>query len=1488
MSTRTLWKIKVDVHQVYNLLLPDSTELPDPYIAASLEMPRASRLGDSATSSAVQRTASKTKMSSGTFNSVMLFIANIFDFDFAKIKILIRVHNGKKLVQMFESDGELLGTTSFSLSKVYSQPKHWIPREWLPITSPTAPGDCRGYVLVSIGVFGPGDDVPSQLSEFQLNSDSGKDASASRSILDKIVQTPETSFHHCMLIFNVLRAENLPVLGSAGDLVVPSSGYIRVSFVGIQAYTRTVASNANPAWNESIRIPVLYPSWDQYVLVEVFSRVASAKPGVSTYVAPSSVTSGNSSVGDILLGSAIFDFDLLYKSGIQPTWFNLYTAAGSRNPAFAHLYGSEYGGRVQVSANVARSSELTASIVPFDNSAGREPVTEEIVLFVDVYELSFMDDAVSRVPAEIWIQIQVGPNTFESDHIFQADMTCVVGDELGRLAPVRIHLPVDRAMAYEMVVSLMGLDRGERSRMGFARVPVDRFITHSAESADPEWLKMCTIRAVVSSSFESFVGDIAAAFRKASSFEESSSADDSLVAVANVLASITAFRLSGTAFAGGSFLPNRPARIPYDMQPYELRFHMHQACNLPIADMRGQTNSFARVTLAGVSAKTAMVPSSLYPVWNEALTIAVDLPRNPSLRPDVLIEVVDKTRMTTLGFATMKTSVMKPVSSGPPTWLKLSNSTNSLGVHQDAFVLCAATLVVPPVDEKFSKSAPPDGQPVSSNSALPARATFTVDLLIVGVRLLRNYSIENLNRIEVCWGRQRGALSKRIVTIQTTDPIAGEGGQFNFCQPALLDLDLPVESVFQEFLEIRLLEQVKGREEDGAWGWGSAPVAATERAIGFGYLHLNPCYAWISDSGRDLYRDLFRLKTHEELRQAEEAAAAAVAAAGDEADLKTALRKRRKKTVVRKNVNRDELEMEYIENEIDAAFGIDPKSSNYLALPIQCFNAVDTEKFFSDRFKYAAKAAQRRKSTVSALRSRAGEMTQGSRFISDFVWEPTITREKQDNTRRELETDLEKELDRDLLPYISVPLVTGSETGSESFQVVGYLKARCKVREKSTDSSEILELQQSFVRNYDDCARLVCRLYVLRAEGIVPSQAMETGEMGVSDSSSSAYYLWVRNVCGDLIAEYPTCSIKDDGAVSMEGGVNPEFNKCFQLPCSFPENSVLHIELYERKSTVYAASGLTGAISTSSDILIGSVMIDIENRWFHPEFQDLLSLDSLRSEIPIESWTVRSADSAGIPKGKLKLWVELMDQVTSMGRAIETLPSPQPESLQVRLVLWRTRSIPNPDGEDQCHQGVTLFMQSLDPQHSDTHYGSLDGTGTFNWRFVLNPVVPSDDASVRIQLQHRPLVGLGGQTPIGEVTLDFSQELAAVRRTRRGIDLGRSWVPLSHPAYIGKLRGMVEIQVRILTVEEARSFPVGVGREEPNQDPFLDGEDPHLVQHRNALANTVVGRSLGKFIDAMKSGLKWATILFIIGWVISGIVGLVFLLVSMGIIKLGD
>ena len=1509
MSNRTLWKIKIDVHQIYNLRLPGSDELPDPYIAASLELPRTAR-----NSFPVQRSASKSKTSSGTFNAVMLFIANIYDFDFDKVKLSVRVHNGRTLTELLSSDGSLIGSTTFSLSKVYAQAKHWIPREWVAITSEASPGETRGYINVSVGVFGPGDDVPSQLNDFQIGTESKE--VISKSIIEKIVQTPETDFNNCMLIFNVLRAENLPVLNSRGQML-PCSPYVRVSFVGHFECTRVIQSNSNPAWNESVRIPVLHPTWDQWVVVDVFSRSNPKGPAI-----PES---------DILLGSAVFDFSILYKTGIQPTWFNIYSSTTGKNPVFTSLFGGEYSGRVLISASVSRSSDVNASVVALDASSFVEPATEELVVYMDIYELSFQDEAIkeSEIPPEVWVQVQFGPNIFESERIVDSNMTCIFGESMGRLDPIRVHLPVDRAMAYDMVLSVIGQNAdGSRRRICHARLNVDRFTvsklsaqvqsavtTEKTISADPEWLRLSVVSAPDS---EGITGALRGFMSGIIESSGSANEDDRLVTVATLLANVTAYKISKGQF------PDRPERITYQMASYELRISVHQACNIaisPQAQAFGELSSTCcRVTLAGASARTHVVPHTLFPVWNEGLRIAVDLPSSQSLRPDVLIEVIEESSGLVLGIAAMKSSTLRSTWSGSPAWYRLSSAMklSGLGVQQESFILCSALLVSE--QEGFDKVPIP--------SAIPQRGAFSVDLLIVGVRLLRNFSIERLNQLEVSWGRHRDKPLKRVVSIRTEDPVAGEGGQFNFIQPALLDLDLPIDSTFQEYLEVRLFEQVEESSPqeaiaDAAAHWWTNMVNQQEtkspnlagkhtsdRAIGFGFMHLNPHYAWISDAERKQYRDLFRMKTVEELRQADEAKAGSANAEVSEADKLRRRIKRSKPPVSNKRASTKDLrELEYMENEIETFYGISIAEENCFDLLPDFFDSVETESLLPAGFR-ARKPHGRRSRTASrilggpapaavgttnlspssssaAVVEAAFDHAAGSKFMSSFVWEPLVSRDKSDAARSMLDTALESQLDPEQLPFISVPLVAPTPSGTgESFQVVGYLKVRCRVREKSADSSELISLQKSFLEQYEQSTRLVCRLYMLRAEGIVPSQAAgaASGEAVLQDQSSS-YYLWIRNVVGALIAEYPNCSIKDEGdGTNRLISLNPEFSKCFQLPCSLPENSMLHIELYERRAAVMIASRFT-ADSAFTDTLIGTATVDLEDRWFHPAFQLLAALDGQRSKVPIETWTLRSND--GIPKGKIRFWLEIMDQVTAMGRAIETLPSPQSEALQVRIVLWRTRAVVNAPDEEHCHQGISAFMQDLPQQDSDTHYGSMDGSGTFNWRFVFNAKVPSDDTSIRFSLQHRPLTSIAGlgYVALGEVTLDLNQELNHVRKSRRAIDLPRAWVPLSHPAFIGKIRGMIEIQIRIITSEEARSFPVGVGREEPNTDPFLDASDPHLLQHRNALANTSIGRSFAKFVDAMRSGLRWATILFIIGSVISSIVALIVFLSYIGVIK---
>ena len=56
----------------------------------------------------------------------------------------------------------------------------------------------------------------------------------------------------------------------------------------------------------------------------------------------------------------------------------------------------------------------------------------------------------------------------------------------------------------------------------------------------------------------------------------------------------------------------------------------------------------------------------------------------------------------------------------------------------------------------------------------------------------------------------------------------------------------------------------------------------------------------------------------------------------------------------------------------------------------------------------------------------------------------------------------------------------------------------------------------------------------------------------------------------------------------------------------------------------------------------------------------------------------------------------------------------------------------------------------------------------------------------------------------------------------------------------------------------AKSMAVGKGREAPNTDPFLDPDNPELVDHRNMFKNSALGMWVEGVANAISSGARSA------------------------------
>jgi len=122
------------------------------------------------------------------------------------------------------------------------------------------------------------------------------------------------------------------------------------------------------------------------------------------------------------------------------------------------------------------------------------------------------------------------------------------------------------------------------------------------------------------------------------------------------------------------------------------------------------------------------------------------------------------------------------------------------------------------------------------------------------------------------------------------------------------------------------------------------------------------------------------------------------------------------------------------------------------------------------------------------------------------------------------------------------------------------------------------------------------------------------------------------------------------------------------------------------------------------------------------------------------------------------------------------------------------------------------------------------------------------------------------------VTLDLSKDFLRARKENAAVDLPRGAVRLTHPAFPGDVCGVLELEGQLLPEDEAVMRPVGAGREKPNEDPFLDGEDPHLKAHRDYIANLAITKGVASLGRNLFAGMKMMTYLYIAASVIGGLV----------------
>ena len=255
------------------------------------------------------------------------------------------------------------------------------------------------------------------------------------------------------------------------------------------------------------------------------------------------------------------------------------------------------------------------------------------------------------------------------------------------------------------------------------------------------------------------------------------------------------------------------------------------------------------------------------------------------------------------------------------------------------------------------------------------------------------------------------------------------------------------------------------------------------------------------------------------------------------------------------------------------------------------------------------------------------------------------------------------------------------------------------------------------------------------------------------------------------------------------------------------------------------------------DDLIGTTYVDLEDRYFTPEWRCI-------SNMPVEYRSLYHP-SSGVSQGVLKMWVEInpakvpKDQIKPI---FDIKPKP-PYEVEMRLVVWDTKDLKTMDVEGTSDAFIRCFFDSRKALETDTHFRCQDGKASFNYRLKYDEVVPKEDYNFTIQAYDRDF--FKSNDIIGSFRMDLKQAFEDVELTRRPLGINKTYfekymmkegmeiewkdnesffIPItSKNTETNELEktGWVRIQIDIVPKDYAKDNAVGSAREEPNQSPIL-------------------------------------------------------------------
>ena len=883
-----------------------------------------------------------------------------------------------------------------------------------------------------------------------------------------------------------------------------------------------------------------------------------------------------------------------------------------------------------------------------------------------------------------------------------------------------------------------------------------------------------------------------------------------------------------------------------------LRAYIYQARTLLSGDKTGLSDPFAELSISTSSQKTRTIPKTLSPTWNQTLTfnglvLYGDPESTKNTPPMVVVDIFDKDillRNENLGQALIKPEVRLSVE-GPATKLKWHNIVYA--GRDEGQLLASIELILLDSDGNNLKNIEPlelssdDTHYKIPDTIRPQTQLMRIETLLWGLRDMKRFELTSVNQpfVRISCGDYR----------VDSEPIKNAKSNPNFPNPSIhLDCDLPIEPIYMPPLQIQILDKRL---------FGRTPIVGVHSVTTLKtFMVPTPGSILALSSCQNLKANI-----PEFVQLLEDTSVPS----SPRTKITTAL-ENLTNVFDTESVDSSELEMDYSEfdwwSRYYASKGDEKRSSGFESRGYETmmYYKGELEKWFGN-FEDRTKEFQL---TRGKSFSRKSEVT--GLFKGDLRVYPL----PEDDTQ-EIVPLIFKDIPEHGINEVTVRvyIIRGKQfTAQDPFgKSDPYIKIALGEKEMINDKANYIPNNlnplfgrvfefNTFIPQEHEMKVVVMDHDALSADDLIGYTAIDLENRFLTSLQATCgiprYYFiagpckWRHQVLPSvLLDKHLKC--KNYGTAKWVG--NTEVSVCnqnFKLKEDFEPQGVLpHItNEIERKILTRQLGGQKQRLALYVLNLFDHVPDHIEERKL---------INPIQGEVP---------------QGYLEMFVDIFPKADGVKPEAVNIEVRQPDDMVMRIVVWNAKGVElldNPLYQDDptCDIYIKAFLRGQNKSKStDVHYRSMDGEGMFNWRLVFPfKYLPIEQEIVSMEKEHfwkmdgtekrvepelvvqiwdndqfLPDDFIGSVdfklinffkprrsdnwTSLAQVTPrdDHSNADNIFKKKRL-----RGWWPVvktpggNDPTITGK----IEMEIEILTAEEAQDRPAGEGRDEPNANPFL-------------------------------------------------------------------